>query len=73
MSLESDIRKTQKDHYSAEKSAHVSFDTEDTEKYVAKVENEYHKRRREDWWSNYKLNYRNRHKDQKKARKNELD
>ena len=73
MSLDYDVRKSQKDHFSQEKTAHVSFDNDDSEKYVEKVEKEFHKRRRETWWDNYKINYRNRHKDQKKARKNNVD
>lgn len=73
MSLESDIVKTQKSHFSSDKSAHISFDAEDIEKYSEKVEKEFHKRRRQVWWSSYKINYRNRHKDQKRLRKSELD
>jgi len=73
MSFESDIRKNQKIHFSQDKSAHSSFDETDTEQYADKVATEFHKRRREEWWDNYKLNYRNRHKDQKDARKAELD
>lgn len=73
MSFESDIRKRQSDHFSNEKSAHSSFDETDSEQYVDKVASEFHKRRREMWWVNYKLNYRNRHEKQIKARKSELD
>lgn len=73
MGLESDIRKSQNDHFSKSEYAHDSFDSSDTEQYVDKVSNEFHKRRREMWWDSYKVNYRNRHKDQKKARKNDLD
>lgn len=73
MSLESDIRKSQKDHFSQEKTAHVSFDNDDSERYAEKVEKEFHRRRRESWWEDYKINYRNRHKDQAKKRKGRLD
>ena len=69
----SEFTKIEKELYSKEPSAHVSFDTDDIEKYVDKVEKNYHKRRREMWWDAYKINYRNRHPKQREMRKSELD
>lgn len=68
-----DVLKREKEIYSSEPSAHVSVDTNDIEKYIDKMENSYHKKRREEWWKAYKINYRNRHKDQIIKRKSELD
>ena len=71
--IDNNVRKVQNDHFSGEKSAHVSVDSSETEKYAEKVANNFHKRRRQVWWDNYKINYKNRQKDQAKARKHDLD
>ena len=71
--MDDEIVKIEKDMYSKDPQAHVSFDQKDIEQYIDKVENNYHKRRREEWRKAYLFNYRNRHKDQTKIRKNDLD
>lgn len=61
----------EKDLYSQEKSAKVSTDEKDLEDYIDKVENHYHKARKEEWWKAYKINYKSRFG--KKKEKQELD
>jgi hypothetical protein len=68
-----DVVGIEKQMYSTDPQAHVSFDQKDIEQYADKVETNYHKRRREEWRKAYLVNYRNKHKDQVKIRKSELD
>ena len=53
MSKESIFLKKQKEHFSSDESSHITTDQEDLEKYVDKVEKQYHKSRRKQWWDNY--------------------
>lgn len=63
----------QKEYFSKDKSAAISIDTKEMEDYIDKVEKNYHKRRKEDWWENYKIYRRNTAPNQVAQRKNQLD
>ncbi len=68
-----DVSKEQAKFFSKDPSAHISISDKDTEKYVDKVANSYHRARRKDWHKQYKINYKNRREDQIKKRKSGLD
>lgn len=54
MSKESIFLKKQKEHFSSDESSQTTVDQDDLEKYVDKVEKQYHKSRRKTWWDNYR-------------------
>ena len=69
----SEFTDVEKDMYSSDPSAHSETSEKELERYLDKVENSYHKARRDDWWKQYKLNYKNRQPDQATKRKHDLD
>lgn len=69
----SEYTKIQKNHFSNEKSANITIDQVELEKYIDKVTNAFHKNKREEWVKAYKQNYLNRHKDQVELRGSDLD
>lgn len=71
--MSDEILQRQREHFSTEKSAHISFDERDTQDYIDKAEKAYHDFRRDNFWKEYKINYRNRHVDQKNLRKGDID
>lgn len=56
----SEFTKIEKDMYSQDKSAHISTDTDEYDKYADKVAKVYHKRRQKEWQKGYLENYRSR-------------